>query len=70
MYDLDEINLVASEGHVDYIYYNVREDAWYHVVDREDTQTETLIENDNLTMSLNNILDNAMLYKTLVYSLT
>ena len=63
-YDLDEINLVASEGHVDYIYYNVREDAWYHVVDREDTQTETLIENDNLTMSLNNILDNAMLYKT------
>ena len=63
-YDLDEINLVASEGHVDYIYYNVREDAWYHVVDREDTQTETLIENDNLIMSLNNILDNAMLYKT------
>lgn len=63
-YDLDEINLIASEGHVDYIYYNVREDAWYHVVDREDTQTETLIENDNLTMSLNNILDNAMLYKT------
>lgn len=62
-YDLDEMNLVASEGHVDYIYYNVREDAWYHVVDREDTQTETLIENDNLTMSLNNILDNAMLYK-------
>ena len=63
-YDLDEINLVASEGHVDYIYYNVREDAWYHVVDREDTQTETLIENDNLTISLNDILDNAMLYKT------
>ena len=63
-YDLDEMNLIASEGHVDYIYYNVREDAWYHVVDREDTQTETLIENDNLTMSLNNILDNAMLYKT------
>ena len=63
-YDLDEINLIASEGHVDYIYYNVREDAWYHVVDREDTQTETLIENDNLIMSLNNILDNAMLYKT------
>ena len=63
-YDLDEMNLIASEGHVDYIYYNVREDAWHHVVDREDTQTETLIENDNLTMSLNNILDNAMLYKT------
>lgn len=63
-YDLDEMNLIASEGHVDYIYYNVREDAWYHVVDREDTQTETLIENDNLIMSLNNILDNAMLYKT------
>lgn len=62
-YDLDEINLVASGAYRDYIYYNEFEDNWYYIVDRSNTHRETLIEDENLVISLNNILDNAKLYQ-------